>query len=199
MKKIKQLLLSWLEAKTKEVALRVVAVNNEDVRNQMYREAGKPIEELSCLYPAEPKQAAIMFEEWCKGILSECSPDEEALRRYAAFTAQPSEFHKWRYRNGGFSFLFRILSIIEEEMELPEGRSKLITLWANSGPQNEPHEFKFDFSKLSALKNIRLIGSIWRQIKADESHAMINKENIRMLVGNRLVTDFYDLMETIAE
>lgn len=60
-----------------------------------HAECGKEIYEISNLYPANEVDAAIIFKEWCKGVLSECRPVHKVLREYAEFTADPSQFIKW--------------------------------------------------------------------------------------------------------
>ncbi len=65
----------------------------------MYAESGKEIFEISNRYPANEVDAAIIFEEWCKGLLSECRPDHPVLRKYAAYTADPVRFHEWAIMN----------------------------------------------------------------------------------------------------
>lgn len=55
----------------------------------------KRINEISYLYPACEEDAFIIYEEWAKGILSECRPSEEMLRAYAKYTADPIQFKIW--------------------------------------------------------------------------------------------------------
>ena len=67
-------------------------LHNQDAFNL---EAGRVIEEISNLYPASYQDAAIIFEEWCKGLLLECRPERDVLREYARYTAQPENFRRW--------------------------------------------------------------------------------------------------------
>lgn len=57
--------------------------------------AGRKIEEISNLYPASYEDAAIIYEEWCKGLLSECRPDELRLREYAKYVSDPDRYRMW--------------------------------------------------------------------------------------------------------
>lgn len=79
---------------TEELNLKLA--RDEDTLNGFYAECGKAIFEISNLYPANEIDAAIIFEEWCKGILSECRPDHDILREYAEYTADPIQFHLWK-------------------------------------------------------------------------------------------------------
>jgi hypothetical protein len=63
--------------------------------NEWYIQIGKRIEDISDYYPASYEDAAVIYEEWCKGILSEKRPDENVLREYAAYTARSDIFNNW--------------------------------------------------------------------------------------------------------
>lgn len=50
-------------------------------------ETGRTIEDIANQYPSDGVDAAIIFEEWCKGVLSTKRPPTTMLRDYAKFTA----------------------------------------------------------------------------------------------------------------
>jgi len=191
MKTIKQLLREWLEKTVEEASLRLLNLKIDNDLNKMYQEAGKDIEEISWRYPATYRDATIIFEEWCKGLLTECRPDEEALRNYSTFTARPSEFQKWRYRSGGFRNLFSGLTF-------DGNNNKSLQLYALINVCEKAIVFDFPFSNETVIQSLLAIGGLWPYIAKDAEHEGINRKNIEDLVGIRLTQDFYDLMETIA-
>jgi len=63
--------------------------------NEWYLEAGKAIEEISNKYPCDYEDAAIIYEEFAKGLLLECRPSKELLREYAKHYANPTLYRVW--------------------------------------------------------------------------------------------------------
>lgn len=63
--------------------------------NKWYLEAGRAIEEISDKYPCSYEDAAIIYEEFAKGLLLECRPSKELLREYAKHYANPTLYRMW--------------------------------------------------------------------------------------------------------
>ncbi|MFA6780234.1 MAG: hypothetical protein WCU80_10715 [Paludibacteraceae bacterium] len=95
-KRIFNLLEDILVAKLELLTAKVKEAEYQQGMNKYYLEAGKAIEDISNLYPVDYEDAAIIFEEWCKGVLSEHRPSPEALREYARYTAKDESWWRWR-------------------------------------------------------------------------------------------------------
>lgn len=94
-KRIFQLIESILTKELELLDSKLKEYEAQQSMNQFYLEAGKAIESISNLYPANYEDAAIIFEEWCKGMLTECRPTQEMLRRYAKYTGDVNNFRNW--------------------------------------------------------------------------------------------------------
>jgi len=95
-KKIFTLLENILVKKVELLDCKLKECEIQQVINKYYIEAGKSIDDIAELYPADYIDAAIIFEEWCKGVLSEHRPSPEALREYARYTAKDESWWRWR-------------------------------------------------------------------------------------------------------
>ena len=94
-----KLIDSWhkvIDTVLEQEQIKLKLLRDKDTLNGFYAECGKSIFEISSLYPANEKDAAIIFEEWCKGLLSECRPTHDILREYAKYTADPIQFQLWQ-------------------------------------------------------------------------------------------------------
>ena len=93
LKNLRLILSMIIEAETKRIA-------DQNTISHFYAECGKRIFEIENCYPASHEDAEAVFEEWCKGFLSECRPSLEDVREYAKFTADRERFIAWmRSRN----------------------------------------------------------------------------------------------------
>jgi hypothetical protein len=88
---MEDILIAKLELLTAEIR----EVEYKQGINEYYIEAGKAIEDISNYYPANYEDAAIIFEEWCKGVLTECRPSKEMLKEYAKYTANMDNWRNW--------------------------------------------------------------------------------------------------------
>ena len=93
--KLFKLIADLLEAELYRATAAIKSYEFKTIENQWYIEAGKAIEDIVNLYPASAEDAAIIFEEWCKGLLTECRPDHDVLREYAKYVSNPIKFRTW--------------------------------------------------------------------------------------------------------
>lgn len=95
-----KLIKKWLSQIKKEIKEMFITVINEDIEKELQKEyaaCGKQIFETECLYPSTRDDAAIIYEEWSKGVISECGLHDDLLREYAKYTADKKTFHEWAY------------------------------------------------------------------------------------------------------
>lgn len=90
-KLIREILTAYLELLTEKVK-EYRLLHETDQFNIM---AGRAIEEISYRYPATYEDAAIIYEEWCKGLISECRLDGIRLREYAKYTSDSDRYREW--------------------------------------------------------------------------------------------------------
>lgn len=63
--------------------------------SEYHIEIGKRIGDISSHYPTDYEDAAIIYEEWCKGILTECRPNRDQLRKYAKYNGNIERWFEW--------------------------------------------------------------------------------------------------------
>ena len=90
-----KLIRKMLEAYMELLIEKIQEYKNLHSKDSFNLIAGRKIEEISNLYPASYEDAAIIYEEWCKGLLSECRPDELKLREYAKYVGDPDKYKQW--------------------------------------------------------------------------------------------------------
>jgi hypothetical protein len=100
MKNIFKLIYELLETELNLASAKIEEYKSRQDMNEVYIEEWKRIEDISNFYPANYEGAAIIFEEWCKGLLTECRPNGEQLRKYARYTAKSDNFFKWINKGG---------------------------------------------------------------------------------------------------
>jgi hypothetical protein len=94
--KIKELIQEMLVTKLKLMTEQLIQFDQSTRENIWYLKAGKAIEEISNKYPCCYEDAEIIYEEWAKGVLSECRPSAEDLREYAKHNASPTLYRLWK-------------------------------------------------------------------------------------------------------
>lgn len=84
-----------LEAKLALIEERIEEYNKRKSLESYYIEVGKAISDIEGKYPSSYKDACIVYEEWCKGLILECRPSKDMLREYAKMTGNANTFRMW--------------------------------------------------------------------------------------------------------
>ena len=65
-----------------------------------YIKVGKSIEDISSRYPSVAEDALILYEAWCKGVISDCAIHDDELMAYAKYTADTAQYLMWKRECG---------------------------------------------------------------------------------------------------
>lgn len=95
MKNIFKIIEEWLAVRLEIAKFDLYIIKKRYSVENWWAETGRRIDEIARLYPAMDEDAIIIFEEWCKGVLTECRPDPEMLREYAKYTANSDRYRDW--------------------------------------------------------------------------------------------------------
>jgi hypothetical protein len=93
--KLLKLIVEMFETKLDIMTKQLELLKQQQGRNEYYIVAGKTIEDISDRYPSTYEDAAIIFEEWSKGVLSTHRPYDSQLREFAQFTASDEVWWMW--------------------------------------------------------------------------------------------------------